>query len=448
MSKALISDGYRTNSVVIISALALLSGVAFFLFALSPALIERFRLLASMTDRTATVLFWLLPAVAAGVACGGAALGVLTFVRLIRELEQNLFGWLAPLLAIFSAFMISGVPFELPGSAVNKIHFAVLSSFIFVGGGALILLPRWSYKALGIALSLFPVEVFILGYALQHGGLQEAWIAADKNELYVLFMMTGTCAMILFIAFVVMKTRTQTAQHHARESQLDYYADPNAAYQWGESEYGQEGYDWQESQYAAGPYGQQYPQSGQYFPVQYPEAVQQRQYYPSLSHDDERALKLLTRKRFYPFIIGLTLLLIGGVAAGAYYGWVKPRAERAAAAQRIEKERIEKERVEKQRAVAERLEARKREMAQKEAELERARIAAEEAKAAAAKAREESEEAEQAEAEQKQTAVAKPKKVQKRNATAKKASKAAIRKRTANKKQPTVRIEDDPLAGI
>lgn len=445
MSKALISDGYRTNSVVVISALALLSGVAFFLFALSPALIDRFRLLASMTDRTATVLFWLLPAVAAGVACGGAALGVLTFVRLIRELEHNLFGWLAPLLAIFSAFMISGVPFELPGSTINKIHFAVLSSLIFVGGGALILLPRWSYKSLGIALSLFPIEVFILGYALQYGGLQQAWNAANKNELYVLFMLTGTCAMILFIAFVVMQTRTRTqkAQRDTPESHLNYYADPNAAVQWAESEYGREEYDWQENQYAAGPYNQQYVPSSQYYPVQYSEAVQQ-QYYPSLEQDDERMVKALTRRRHYPFVIGFTLLLIGGVAAGAYFGWVKPRAERAAAAQRLEKERAEKE-----RAIAERLQQQKLEMARKEAELEQARIAAEEARAAAIKAREESEEAAaQAEQQPAEPIVAKPKKSPKRKAVAKRTRKASTKKSTAKTKRPTVRVEDDPLAGI
>lgn len=238
MSKAVVSGGDRTNSMVVISTLTFLSGVASFFFALSPALIERFRLLANVSDKTATILFWLLPGVATGVACGGVALGVLTFARAIREMEQNVFGWLAPLLAVFFTFMISGVPFELPGSAVNRMHFAVISSLVFVGGGALILAPRWSHKILGIALSVFPLQVFVLGYALQYGGVRQAWIAADGHDLYVLFMLAETCAITLLVAFVEARSRKLAALQVEADSQFDYYDDPTTTtYQWAVSKY-------------------------------------------------------------------------------------------------------------------------------------------------------------------------------------------------------------------
>ena len=132
MSRSIINEEYRSNTALIIAAGAMLSGVAFFLFAMSPDFVERFRLLSGVSDRTANAVLWLLPAVGAGIAFGGAALGLLTLVRLVRELQENPFAWLAPLLAVFSAFMISGVQFEMPITAVNKSHFAVLSAIIFV----------------------------------------------------------------------------------------------------------------------------------------------------------------------------------------------------------------------------------------------------------------------------------------------------------------------------
>jgi hypothetical protein len=303
MSKAVVSEGYKTNSIVVISALALLSGVAFFFFALSPALIDRLRQLASTTDRTTTILLWLLPIVAAGIACGGAALGVLTFARLIRELEQNIFGWLAPSLAIFSAFMISGVPFELPGSAVNRMHFAVLSSLLFVGGGAVILVPRWSYKVLGIAMSVFPLEVLVLGYALQYGGIRQAWIAANNNELYVLFMLTETCAIILFIAFVAARTRKPEGPRVETDSQIDYYDDPTTTkYQWAISECLRDEYALQKHQRPEGSNRYRYARSAHCYPVQSRDAVQ-NQSINSRELDDARMIRALKRKPVFPFIV-------------------------------------------------------------------------------------------------------------------------------------------------
>jgi hypothetical protein len=477
-SKALTATGYRSNAAVFIASAAMLLGAAVFLFAVTPALVERFRLAAGATDGAAAALKWLLPSAAAGIAFGGAALGLMTIVRLVREMEKNLFAWLAPPVAIFSAVMISGVRFEIPFVSVESAHFAVLSAFLFVGGGAVALVPRWPHKVLGITLGLFPAAVFVLAHTLQQGGVREAWGAADRSVLYVLFMLLGTCAAVLFIAFAVSSSRaslvdrglsrssgakaTRSRRRGAVTSQdwqqfeyeravLLHEQEELEHYKQQASAEVEQQYRQLQAQYAALEAEREEFQRDQDEVVrQLQAAVEQHEQVAGQEQrirlsDDTKISRALSRRGVNPLLVGAGLLLIAGAAAGAYLGWVKPTLERTATEREQATSKLEK-REQAIRALAQKIEAQNAEMEEQQQELESARQAATEAKAEAAEVQAKAEEANQGEG--KGAGSAARSKAQARRAAKARRARQVARRKAASSKGATVSRDDDPIAGL
>ena len=454
-SKTLTRAGQRYDALVFIAWAAVIAGAAVFIFAVGPALIDRFRVAAGAANRSADALFVLLPAAAAGIAFGGAALGLTTIVRLVREMEANLFAWLAPILAIFSAVLIAGVDFALPISSVQKTHFAVLSAILFVGGGVMALFPGWSHKALAVLLSLLPVAAFVTAYILQEGGVGEAWSSADKGALYVMFLLVATCTAILSIAFSVGSHRAPmfSRDSHSALRSMATSSDPAlaaTAQEWQpfDDDVGLQHQQLQAQYNALQLEREQFQQYQAEVEQQLRLAVEQHelavgdQNWMQMS-DDERMAKALGRSRFKPLLSVVALLLVVGAAAGGYFGWVRPYEQRMARAAELEKQRADKGQ-EQIRALVQKLQSQNAEMNKSERELQAARQAETEArtqaeKAAAALAKIEGS------AKKKPAATARAR----RAAGAKRTKRAAVRRKAAAKKGKTVDpTDDDPLAGI
>ena len=162
-------DEGRSSSAALASTLLLL-GIGYVLLVTAPLVFQRFPEgpLAALAGMP-----WIPAAAASGLAVGGAAAFLFVLARLVRDLERQPYACLAPVLAVFSAFVLVGLRVKLPMSGLASEHFSALAMALAVAGGALLQRGGLGAALIGALIALLPSAV-LFGTAWAASGRADA----------------------------------------------------------------------------------------------------------------------------------------------------------------------------------------------------------------------------------------------------------------------------------
>lgn len=221
-----VADQGRANAPLFVVAALLAMGVAYLLLLAQPGLVHSLRGLWLRIPGSSGAPAWALPAVAAGVAIGGAALGVAVLSAFVRGVQVHPYAWLAPVLVGFSILVMSGMPIALPWPALSLRTFSVLAGLTVLGGGAVMQMRGGASKAAGVLLMLLPFVTLMAGYAATSGGLAATLSQLDASGQLYLFVLGLTSLGIGFMALVSKRSSDEAAAlaHHMRD-QRSYAAE-------------------------------------------------------------------------------------------------------------------------------------------------------------------------------------------------------------------------------
>ncbi|MEY4515406.1 MAG: hypothetical protein RLZZ450_7528 [Pseudomonadota bacterium] len=143
-------------------------GVGYFLMVLGPLWSSRFSAGAFIAD-SGTDGAWLPAPAAAGLALLGAAALIFVIARLVRDVEQQPYASIAPVLAVFSGFILTSTRAELglPGLGSSQLGLVALTLALL--GGVLIGRDSLSERALGWVLATMPTLALVLMISALHG---------------------------------------------------------------------------------------------------------------------------------------------------------------------------------------------------------------------------------------------------------------------------------------
>ncbi|MDB4987273.1 MAG: hypothetical protein JWN04_2451 [Myxococcaceae bacterium] len=133
----------------------LLLGSGYFLLVAGPLLSSRLVALRWVRDLMSGRA-WLPSPAAAGTALLGAAALIYVVARLVREVEQRPYASIAPVLTVFSGFVLTSTRTELPLPGVGAAQLGILVLALGLLGGALIARVRFAERALGWLLAVLP----------------------------------------------------------------------------------------------------------------------------------------------------------------------------------------------------------------------------------------------------------------------------------------------------
>jgi hypothetical protein len=301
-----IADHGRASAPVFIAAALVAMGIAYVLLLAHPGLVHSVSSVWKGLPGASGAPGWTLPAVAAGLAIGGTALGVAALSMFVRGVQAHPFSWLAPVLIGFSTMVMTGIPVELPWSAVSFRVFTVLAGLTVLGGGAVMQMRGlWSIAA-GTLLLLLPMLAMLAGYAAQPIGLQAALGQLDASAQLFLFVLSLTSVGIGFMAIVTERSAQDAAliaQHqHAHVAEaLQRAAHAERRAQLAEQQLRSRG---------AVPWNVPTP--------------------APVSEDEVAAFAALARPGLSPaLVLGGALLAVAAVVAGLYVGLYRPLQKRA-----------------------------------------------------------------------------------------------------------------------
>jgi hypothetical protein len=140
--------GWGKSSAALAGTVMLL-GIGYVLLVAGPMVLQR------LPWEGASAASWF-PVAAGGLAVGGAAALVFVLGRLVRDVEHQPYACLAPVLAVFSAFVLAGLRVHLPLPGVAGEHFGVLAMAVAVAGGALVQQRGAVSGLVGLVLTLLP----------------------------------------------------------------------------------------------------------------------------------------------------------------------------------------------------------------------------------------------------------------------------------------------------
>ena len=199
----------------------LLLGIGYFALVAGPLLTSRIAALRWVQD-LATGRAWLPAPAATGMALLGATALIFVIARLVRDVEQRPYGAIAPVLAVFSGFVLTSMRTELPLPSVGASELGILVLTLGVLGGALIGRDSWSERALGWVLALVPpiAVMSALTAVLGHANPLTMLTGADPAlRMYVL--MLGASSLCLGLVGAVGRSLAQ------RPSDLYPYGEPS-----------------------------------------------------------------------------------------------------------------------------------------------------------------------------------------------------------------------------
>jgi hypothetical protein len=192
----------RIGAPLLIAGVLLAMGIAYVLLLAQPGLVHGVGRLWSFLPEAARAPSWALPAVAAGVAIGGAGLGVLALAAFVRGVQRHPYAWLAPVLVGFSTLVMTGMAIELPWPAISVRAFSVLAGLTLIGGGAVMQMRGGASKTAGVLLLLLPMVTLLAGYAAMPAGLPAMLARLDASGQLFLFVLSLTSIGIGFTALV------------------------------------------------------------------------------------------------------------------------------------------------------------------------------------------------------------------------------------------------------
>ncbi len=204
-------DQGRAGGPLFIAAALVAMGIAYVLLLAHPGLVHSVNALWQRLPSAAAAPGWALPAVAAGVAVGGTAIGVALLSAFVRGVQSHPFSWLAPVLIGFSTLVMTGIPIELPWPALSLRLFTVLAGLTVLGGGAVMQMRGlWSIAA-GTLLLLLPLLTLVAGYAAMPAGFPAALTQLDSSAQLFMFVLAVTSVGIGFMAVVTERSMQDAA---------------------------------------------------------------------------------------------------------------------------------------------------------------------------------------------------------------------------------------------
>ena len=287
----------------------LLLGIGYFALVAGPLLTSRIAALRWVQD-LATGRAWLPAPAATGMALLGATALIFVIARLVRDVEQRPYGAIAPVLAVFSGFVLTSMRTQLPLPSVGAAELGILVLTLGVLGGALIGRDSWGERALGWVLALVPpiAVMSALTAVLGHANPLTMLSGADPAlRMYVL--MLGASSLCLGLVGAV-------GRNLAQRPADDYpYGEPSVRLPRVQTS---PGYGQMRTRTLPGVYGSQSQDGVRTMPPPRPGSSSVGYSRPLMADDPD--LLLLTRpKRPLVRMLVVGLLIACAVAGGAYY---------------------------------------------------------------------------------------------------------------------------------
>jgi hypothetical protein len=129
----------------------LLLGASFVLLVLAPQILARFQ----SASETMPSGGFLPIAAASGIALGGGAAMIAVMARLVRDIEVRPYACLAPVLAVFTGYVMWGLRAKLPLENVSTEYAGVFALAVSVAGGSLVAQRSGGARMIGWGLALF-----------------------------------------------------------------------------------------------------------------------------------------------------------------------------------------------------------------------------------------------------------------------------------------------------
>ena len=196
----------------------LLLGAGYVLLVAAPLVLSRLPLPGRTWDGAANGS-WFPAAAASGLAIGGAAALIYVLGRLVKEVEHQPYACLAPVLGVFSAFVLAGLHVKLPMPGLLSEHFGVLAMAVAVVGGSLVQQRGVLSGLLGSLLTVLPTAVLmtILWVGSGQGDLKSTLSAMDSQvRVFAVLMSVSSLAMLAIARVaraIVHAPRAQPSTH-------------------------------------------------------------------------------------------------------------------------------------------------------------------------------------------------------------------------------------------
>jgi hypothetical protein len=160
---------------------------------------------------------WLPAAAAAGVALIGAAAMMLVLSRLVRDVETRPYASVAPVLTVFSGFILMGLRAKLPFAGLASEHIGVFALSLSLCGGALACRDSWGARSLGWALALLPpvAIAFALAALTEHGDVEAALRRADPQvRVFLILLALSSLALAVLGSVAAVLARITDEESH------------------------------------------------------------------------------------------------------------------------------------------------------------------------------------------------------------------------------------------
>jgi hypothetical protein len=157
---------------------------------------------------------WLPAAAAAGVALIGAAAMMLVLSRLVRDVETRPYASVAPVLTVFTGFILMGLRAKLPFAGLASEHIGVFALSLSLCGGALACRDGIGARALGWALALMPpvTIAFALAALTERGDVEAAMRRADPQvRVYLILLALSSLALAVLGSVAAALARSKDA---------------------------------------------------------------------------------------------------------------------------------------------------------------------------------------------------------------------------------------------
>ncbi|MDB4975390.1 MAG: hypothetical protein JWN48_3731, partial [Myxococcaceae bacterium] len=208
----------------------LLLGSGYFLLVAGPLLTSRFAALRWARDLVSGRA-WLPAPAAAGTALLGAAALIYVVARLVRDVEQRPYASIAPVLAVFSGFVLTSTRTELPLPGIGAAQLGIIVLALALLGGVLICRNSGGERALGWFLSVLPslAVTSVVTAALGHADPISMLRSVDptmRTYLMLLGVSSLSLALVGAVARNLVPRAAASEPANSRTSQLDAFREP------------------------------------------------------------------------------------------------------------------------------------------------------------------------------------------------------------------------------
>jgi hypothetical protein len=199
------------------SSLAFL-GIGYVLILAAPLLSSHFQAILSQGPALGQGSGMLPAAAAAGIALVGAGAMMMVLSRLVRDVETRPYASIAPVLTVFTGFVLMGLRARLPFEGLASQHLGVLALSLSLCGGALICREGLFVQAMGWLLALLPPVVVAYALAAVSGSDIDVFAALRRADsqvrVYVVLMSLSAVALglVATAARIVSSSRASAAK--------------------------------------------------------------------------------------------------------------------------------------------------------------------------------------------------------------------------------------------